>query len=65
MLIKITVRCGIVEDVETSEPALVQIHDLDVQETSTFETVAQDVKLEDESGEEMPSRILRDGMVEC
>ena len=46
MLIKITVDKGVVVDVETSEPALVQIVDIDSNETSTFETVAQTVKLE-------------------
>lgn len=46
MLIKINVDKGVVVDVETSEPALVQIVDADCDETSTFETVAQTVKLE-------------------
>lgn len=46
MLIKITVDKGVVVDVETSEPALVQIVDSDCNETSTFKTVAQAVKLE-------------------
>ena len=46
MLIKITVAKGVVVDVETSEPALVQIVDTDCEETSTFETVAQAVELE-------------------
>ena len=46
MLIKITVEGGVVIDVETSEPALVQIVDTDCEETSTFETVAQAVQLE-------------------
>ena len=41
MLIKITVDKGVVVDVETSEPALVQIVDSDCEETSTFETTAQ------------------------
>ena len=45
MLIKITVEKGVVVDVETSEPALVQIVDRDCEETSTFETVAQAVEL--------------------
>lgn len=45
MLIKITVEKGVVVDVETSEPALVQIVDSDCEETSTFETVAQAVEL--------------------
>jgi len=54
MLIKITIQDGIVQDVETSEPALVQIYDLDAEETeesavSTFETVAQQVDFEKES----------------
>ncbi|MBK6799537.1 MAG: hypothetical protein IPG76_22890 [Acidobacteria bacterium] len=46
MLIKITVDKGVVVDVETSEPALVQIVDSDCDETSTFETVAQAMQLE-------------------
>lgn len=46
MLIKIEVERGVVIDVETSEPALVQIVDSDCDETSTFETVAQAVELE-------------------
>lgn len=46
MLIKITVAKGVVVDVETSEPALVQIEDMDCNEISTFETVAQTVELE-------------------
>jgi len=46
MLIKITVAKGVVVDVETSEPALVQIVDTDCEEISTFETVAQAVQLE-------------------
>lgn len=46
MQIKITVAKGVVVDVETSEPALVQIVDTDCEETSTFETVAQAVELE-------------------
>lgn len=53
MLIKITVQGGIVQEVETSEPALIQIHDLDAAAQghptiSTFETVAQAVALEPE-----------------
>ena len=53
MLIKITVQGGIVQEVETSEPAIVQIHDLDAMAQghptiSTFETVAQAVVLESE-----------------
>ena len=51
MLIKITVDKGVVVGVETSEPALVQIVDLDCEETSTFETVAQAVQLEPEGHE--------------
>lgn len=51
MLIKITVAKGVVVDVETSEPTLVQIVDTDCEETSTFETVAQAVKLEPEGHE--------------
>lgn len=46
MLIKIAVEKGVVIDVETSEPALVQIVDSDSDETSTFETVAQAVQFE-------------------
>ncbi len=46
MLIKITVEKGVVTDVETTEPALVQIVDTDCNETSTFETVAQAVEFE-------------------
>lgn len=46
MLIKITVESGVVIDVETTEPALVQIVVSDRDETSTFETVAQAVILE-------------------
>lgn len=51
MLIKITVENGVVIDVETSEPALVQIVVADREETSTFETVAQVVELEPEGHE--------------
>jgi hypothetical protein len=51
MLIKITVENGVVIDVETSEPALVQIVIADREETSTFETVAQAVELEPEGHE--------------
>lgn len=43
MRIKMTVQGGIVQDIETTQPALVQIVDLDTNEVSTFETVAQDV----------------------
>ncbi|MBS1792089.1 MAG: hypothetical protein JST85_30565 [Acidobacteria bacterium] len=46
MIIKITVHKGVVVDVETSEPALVQIVDADCDETSTFETVAQAVEMD-------------------
>lgn len=46
MLIKITIERGVVIDVETSEPALVQIVVADREETSTFETMAQAVELE-------------------
>lgn len=46
MIIKITVNKGVVVDVETSEPALVQIVDADCDEISTFETVDQAVTLE-------------------
>lgn len=53
MLIKITVQSGIVQAVETSAPALVQIHDLDAAAQgepaiSTFETGAGAVTLEPE-----------------
>jgi hypothetical protein len=41
MRIKVTVQGGIVQDIETTQPALVQIVDLDTNEVSTFETVAQ------------------------
>lgn len=56
MLIKITVQGGIVQDVETSEPALVQIYDVDSESTgepavSTFETVAQQVRFESQPEE--------------
>jgi hypothetical protein len=43
MRIKVTVQGGVVQDIETAAPALVQIVDLDTNEVSTFETVAQDV----------------------
>ena len=46
MLIKITVERGTVIEVETSESAVVQIVDLDCDETSTFETIAQAVTLD-------------------
>jgi hypothetical protein len=46
MMIKITVQGGVVQEVETSEPAIVQIVDLDAAETSTFETVAETVEFE-------------------
>ena len=46
MIIKITVHGGVVQEVETSAPALVQIVDVDAQEISTFTTVAQPVTLE-------------------
>lgn len=51
MLIKITVEKGVVIDVETSDPALVQILVSDRDETSTFETVAQAVEFEPEGHE--------------
>lgn len=50
-MIKVTVHKGIVQDVETSEPAIVQIVDLDCDESSTFETVAQTVEFEPEGHE--------------
>lgn len=43
MRIKVTVQGGVVQDIETTQSALVQIMDLDTNEVSTFETVAQDV----------------------
>ena len=46
MRIKVTVQGGVVQDIETSQPAIVQIVDLDTNEVSTFETIAQDVVLE-------------------
>jgi len=46
MMIKITVHKGVVQDVETSEPAIVQIVDLDDDATSTFETVAGEFTFE-------------------
>lgn len=51
MMIKITVHQGVVQDVETSEPAIVQIVDMDSEETSTFETAAQTVEFEPEGHE--------------
>ena len=51
MMIQITVQGGVVQDVETSEPAQVQIVDLDAQENSTFATVAQTVEFEPEGHE--------------
>lgn len=41
MRIKITVQGGVVQEVGTSAPAIVQIVDLDADETSTFKTVTQ------------------------
>lgn len=46
MMIKVTVEGGVVQEIETASPALVQIVDLDTNEVSTFETVAQDVAFE-------------------
>ena len=46
MMIKITVQGGVVQDVETSEPAIVQIVNVDCDETSTFETVAGEFTFE-------------------
>ena len=46
MLIKVTVEGGVVQDIETSEPAVVQIVNGDGQPLSTFNTVAQAVRLE-------------------
>lgn len=51
MMIKITVQGGVVQDVETSEPAIVQLVDLDSSETSTFETMAQTVEFAPEGHE--------------
>jgi hypothetical protein len=45
------VQGGVVQEVETSEPAIVQIVDLDAAETSTFETVAETVEFEPEGHE--------------
>lgn len=50
-MIKITVHEGVVQDVETSEPAIVQIVDMGREETSTFETAAQTVEFETEGHE--------------
>ena len=63
MLIKITVERGVVIDVETSEAAAVQIVDTDCDEISTFETVAQAVKFEDDPEEETLSSIRQDGLL--
>jgi hypothetical protein len=43
MMIQVTVQSGVVQDIETSEPATVQIVDLDSQTFSTFNTVAQPI----------------------
>lgn len=51
MMIRITVQGGVVQDVETSEPAAVQIIDLDADDTSTFHTIAQEVEFDVESPE--------------
>ena len=51
MLIKITVHGGVVQDVETSEPATVQLVDSDDKATSTFDTVAQTIEFEPEGHE--------------
>ena len=51
MLIKITVQGGVVQDVETTEPALVQIVELDTKEISTFDTTAQTVEWDTEGHE--------------
>jgi hypothetical protein len=58
MLIKITIEGGLVQEVETSEPALVQVYDLDEKKQgqrliSLFETPAQEVIFEPaEEGDE-------------
>ncbi len=46
MMIKVIIGGGIVPDVETSEPAAVQIVNADDQALSTFNTVAQIVRFE-------------------
>lgn len=46
MMIKITIQGGIVQDVETSEPAVVQIVSQDGHPVSTFNSVAQAVAFE-------------------
>lgn len=51
MFIKITVHGGVVQDVETSEPATVQLVDLDDKANSTFDTVAQTIEFEPEGHE--------------
>jgi hypothetical protein len=51
MLIKIIVQGGVVQDIQTTEPALVQIVDLDTTEISTFATVPQRVEIQPEESE--------------
>lgn len=51
MLIKIIVQGGVVQDIQTTEPALVQIVDLDTAEISTFATVPQRVEIQPEESE--------------
>lgn len=46
MMIKVTIQGGVVQDVETSEPATVQIVGIGGQCVSTFNTVAQIVAFE-------------------
>ena len=46
MMIKVTIQGGVVQDIETSEPAVVQIVSLDGDTVSTFNTVAQVVTFE-------------------
>lgn len=58
MMIKVTVQGGVVQDIETAFPAIVQIVDLDTKEVSTFETVAQDVVLEADPEEPQLTRLL-------
>lgn len=46
MMIKVTIQGGVVQDVETSEPATVQIVGMEEEPVSTFNTVAQIVAFE-------------------
>lgn len=51
MMIKVTIQGGVVQDVETSEPATVQIVSIGEERVSTFNTVAQIVTFEDDPEE--------------